>query len=286
MNLPTVKTVVMEPAKVEFNFDELSAMLDKQLEKYKGLEFTEKKVKELKETITELNKGKKSLSDYRIATKKELSVSIADFEHECKQLSNKFDSVIAPLKEQADEFEETRRNEKREKVQLIVDELLDKEGLNERFAAELIIEDSYLNKSTTLKSIREDLETKAHHLGVQQDKEDSDKEIIKMTVDIANERYGVELLDSTYIRLLEYEDINNIKSVITEDAHDELDKKLEAEEPKKEFKQIPISSAPSSISIDEELFREVYKVTATESQLDALEEFMNREEIDWVAIEE
>lgn len=271
-----VKTINLSPAVVEFNFDELSDVLDQQLAKYKELEFTEKDAAACKKTITELNKGKKALSDYRKETKKKLSVEITEFENKCKELSAKFDSVINPLKEQADEFEESRRAAKREKVQAIIVELIDKEGLDEKHASQLVIEDSYLNKSTTIKSIREDLITKAEHLGIQQDKEESDIQIIKMSVEIANERYGVELLDSTYIRLLEHEDIEKIKVLITDDAQDKAEKK---DEPK--YEQVPLSSAPASKSIDEETFVENYKVTGTESQLDALEDFMNRENIEW-----
>lgn len=272
MNELTVKTVVLEPAKVDFNFDELSEILDAQLAKYEGLEFTEDQVKECRKTITELNKGKKALNDYRLKTKKELSKEITEFEAKCKNLSNKFDDVINPLKAQADKFEEDRRAEKAEKVQVIIDELINEEGLNEKYADQLVIENSYLNKSTTMKAIREDLETKAKTLGVQQDKEDSDRQIIKMTVEIANERYNVNLLEQTYIRLLDHEDINQIKKIIMDDAQSELDKELEEK--------------PTETEEDPELFIEVYKVTATESQLDALEEFMNREDIQWEVVED
>lgn len=271
MNELTVKTVVMEPAKVEFNFDELSEVLDAQLAKYEGLEFTEEQVKECKKTITELNKGKKALNEYRLKTKKELSKEITDFEARCKHLSNKFDDVINPLKAQADKFEEDRREEKREKVQKIVDELIEEEGLNEKYAAQLEIENSYLNKSTTMKSIREDLETKAQHLGIAQDKEESDIEIIKMTVEIANERYKVNLLETTYIRLLDHEDINDIKKIIMEDAQDEVDKKIE--------------KAPIEAESDEK-FVEKYQVTGTEEQLDVLEEYMSSHGLIWSVIEE
>lgn len=274
MNELQVKTIELTPAKVEFNFDELSEVLDQQLAKYAGLEFTEKEVAACKKTITELNAGKKALNDYRLKTKKELSKEITDFEERCKHLSNKFDDVINPLKAQADKFEEDRRAEKGEKVQVIIDELVEKEGLNEKFASQLVIEKSHLNKSTTMKAIREDLETKAHHLGIAQDKEESDKQIIKMTVEIANERYSVNLLEQTYIRLLDHEDINEIKKIIMEDAQDEVDKKIE---------KVPIEAESKC---DSEIFVEKYKVEGNDKQLNALEEYMSSHGLIWSVIEE
>lgn len=282
MNELQVKTVVMEPAKVEFNFDELSDVLDQQLAKYEGLEFTEKEAAACKKTITELNKGKKALNEYRLKTKRELTAPVTDFEESMKFLSNKFDDVIKPLKGQVDVFEDNRKKEKSMEILVIIDELIEKEGLDEKHAAQLVIEDSYLNKSTTLKSIREDLITKAQHLGIAQDKEESDIEIIKMSVEMANQRYGVELLDSTYIRLLEHEDIETIKVLITDDAQNEAEKK---DEPK--YEQVPLSSAPASKSVDdEEKFTETYLVLGTNSQLDALEEYMNNNGLTWSVVED
>lgn len=283
MNELTVKTVVLEPAKVEFNFDELSAVLDKQLEKYDGLEFTEEQATECRKVITELNKGKKALNDYRISTKKELSVSITDFEARCKHLSNKFDDVINPLKAQADEFEENRRNEKRHDIEILTIELCEKYEVDKNI--KLDFDNKWLNKSTSMKSIEEDIITQIEQIKLQIEKEESDKEIIKMTVEIANERYGVDLLESTYIRLLDHEDLNVIKKIIMEDAQDELDEKLEKKDVVLVEKVHPEEVYIEQSKNDEE-FIEIYKVTATESQLDALEEFMDSQDIKWKVIEE
>lgn len=276
-----VKTIVLEPAKVEFNFDELSKVLDKRLEKYEGLEFTEKEAAACKKVITELNKGKKSLSDYRISTKKELTVSITEFEARCKNLSNKFDDVIAPLKEQADEFEENRKDEKRKLVEGIINELLEKEDLNDKFAAELDdVPDSYLTKSKTLKSIKEELTTKADHLGIQQDKLESDIQIIKMTVDMANERHDVNLLEQTYIRLLDYKGIEEIKQVIADDAEQEVKK----QDVKPEPVVVPVKKTVPTKKKPAEEFIEKYEITGTDEQLAALEDYMSSHGLSWSVI--
>ena len=97
------------PAVVSFNYAEIDAQLDVTLKKYSGLVFTEKTLKECKKTLSELKKGKKSLNDFRIKTKKLLTEDITKFEDQCKLLSNKFDTVINPISVQADEFEITDR---------------------------------------------------------------------------------------------------------------------------------------------------------------------------------
>lgn len=277
MNELQVKTIELTPAVVEFNFDELSSVLDEQLSKYEGLEFTEKDVAACKKTITELNKGKKALNDYRLKTKKELTASVTEFENKCKELAGKFDAVINPLKEQADEFEENRKNEKRTKVQEIIDELIDKEGLNEKYAARLMILESHLNKSKSLKSIREDLTVKAEHLGIAQDKFEADQEVIKSHVQLINAKENLNLPESPFVNLLDHKEVADIKAQIESAAKVENEKDVP--------EQVPLSSVPESKSIDEPICFETYEVFATESQLDALEEFMNDKNIKWTSLD-
>lgn len=271
------------PAKVEFNYEAISKQLDVLLEKYKGLVFTEETVTECKQTIAELRKGQKSLDDFRKKTKKELTKSVTEFEDQCKKLYKKFDTVIDPLTEQADVFEEQRKEEKRQQVQKIIDELIKGQGLNEKYAAQLIIQDEHLNKSKTIKSIKEDLTTSAENLGVQQDKEEADKELIKARVELVNVKCGVELQDTSYIRLLEYEAVTEILEKITADG-EALKKKMEVQPeqgpPVQQVKSVP---APKE---DEEIFVEKYEVEGTAEQLDALEDYLNKNHITWKSLDD
>jgi hypothetical protein len=269
-----VRTINLTPAVVEFNFDELAAILDENLKKYDGLTFTEKDAADCKKTIAELNKGKKSLDTYRKETKKELTASVTAFENKCKELAKKFDEVIDPLKEQHDQFENSRKDAKRIQIQQVIDQLIDDEGLNDTYAAQLIIQEEYFNKSKTIKSIKEELKTKAEHLGILQDKEEADQEVIKSHVALINTKYGLNLPESAYIGLLEYgADIGKIKGVIEQDAK-------VANAPVKKV----VPTAPTVQ--DEKIFVETWEITGTESQLQALEDFMQNEGIKWKVIEE
>ncbi len=275
------------PAKVDFNYDAISKQLDEVLKKYDGLVFTEETVKDCNKTIAELRKGKRAVDDFRKQTKKELTKSVTEFENQCKELNKKFDEVIDPLVEQSDAFEENRREEKRKKVQKIVDELIKEQGLNEKFAAQLIIEDQYLNKSKTMKNIKEELTITAETLGIQQDKEEADKQLITARVELVNEKYGSSLMATNYIRLLEYEEIDEILEKINKDA-EILKQKLEEEEQEviesepTPTKQIQVPPTPAAT---DEIFMERYEVEGTEEQLDALEKFMDSVGLEWKTID-
>ncbi|MCC2248829.1 DUF1351 domain-containing protein [Virgibacillus sp. AGTR] len=277
MNELQVKTIDLTPAKVEFNFEELSAVLDDQLAKYEGLEFTEQDATACKKTITELNKGKKALDTYRKETKKELTVSVTRFENQCKELGKKFDSVINPLKEQHDQFEEKRKEIKRMEIEGYIDHLIHIEGLNDKYASQLVVEESYLTKSKTIKSIKEELIVKAEHLGVQQDKEKADQEVIKSHVDLINLENGTDLLNITYISLLDHEiPVNEIKNQIERDA------KIKVKND--QMKEVPLSEAPGHT--EEDIFVETYHVEGTEGQLQKLEEYMSSQSLTWSVMEE
>lgn len=277
MNELQVKTIDLTPAKVEFNFEELSAVLDDQLAKYEGLEFTEQDATACKKTITELNKGKKALDTYRKETKKELTVSVTRFENQCKELGKKFESVINPLKEQYDQFEEKRKEIKRMEIEGYIDHLIHIEGLNDKYASQLVVEESYLTKSKTIKSIKEELVVKAEHLGVQQDKEKADQEVIKSHVDLINLENGTDLLSITYISLLDHEiPVNEIKNQIERDA------KIKVKND--QMKEVPLSEEPGHI--EEDIFVETYHVEGTEGQLQKLEEYMSSQSLTWSVMEE
>ncbi|MDC3412555.1 DUF1351 domain-containing protein [Terrihalobacillus insolitus] len=283
-----VKTIKFEPAKVEFNYQELESILNENLKRYEGLTFTEDDAAECKKTIAELNKGKKMVDQYRLKTKKQLTEPVTAFENQCKDLNKKFDEVITPLKEQHDSFEEKRKDEKRKKVQVIIDQLVEDIGLQDKYATELIVEDGYLAKSKTMKSIEEELKTVAEHLKMKHDKAESDKQIIHSHVELVNAKNDLKLIESTYINLLDFQEVQDVKARIENDAEKVLEdarkekeqkEKEERETKSKEYKQVPLSSAPGHIEEDEPTYFELYEVTGTESQLEALEDFMNREEI-------
>lgn len=278
-----IKVLNTSPATVNFNYDQISTQLDALLDKYKGLVFTEETATECRKTVAELRKGQKSLDDFRKATKKKLTESVTEFENQCKKLYAKFNDVLDPLVEQVDEFEEQRKEEKRKKIQLIIDELIEDQGLIEKFSNQLIIPDSYLTKSKTMKSIKEELTLAAENLGIQQDQEEANEELIKTNVKLANATHGVTLFDAAYISLLEYEDPETIIKKINEDAEG-LKNTKELKE-KQELPKAPTEPAiKSTPKEDEEIFVEKYEVEGTDNQLEALEEFMSARGLKWKVI--
>ena len=77
MNALEVRVLEVKPAVVNFNYQEMSEYAKKLAEEYKGLVFDEETVKEGKKTVAELKKIQKSVNDFKVKTKKELTESLS-----------------------------------------------------------------------------------------------------------------------------------------------------------------------------------------------------------------
>lgn len=301
MNELQPKTIKLEPAKVEFNYKELEERLAENLQKYQNLTFTEETATECRSTIAELRKGKKAVDEYRKKIKKQLTEPVTEFEDKCKELNKKFDEVINPLVEQHEEFEENRRNEKRKKVEEELAQIIEEFELEQKYAVRLEILDSYLTKSKTMKSIREELESNAQMLKMEQEKEENDKQLVINAVKLANAENGLNLAESAYVNLLEFQNAADIQKQIESDAEKEVHKREEKEQAEKEkqianFEPTPAEtenisfSDPEAIAdpfasledglmedpfvVKESEYEVTYKVRATNGDLQELQNFM------------
>jgi hypothetical protein len=296
----------IQPAKVEFNYQDIDEKLDIVLKKYKGLVFTEDTVKDCKKTMAELRKGQKSLDEFRKKTKRILTESVTEFENDCKRLYKKFDDVIDPLKEQADFFEEQRREEKRQEVERLIEDVKEKFSLNEKYGSELTIDEKFLNASETISKVKEQLYVYANKLRSEQRQEEANISLIKSTVQSNNAINGINLLEDNYLRLLAYEESGTIIAKIYEDtnklvkakeeerlraAEQEAERKTKEEEERLLQEQYEMAAdmaveeadktvyveMPEESELLEEapLITKTFRVTGTPEQMKDLETFLN-----------
>ena len=149
--------------------------------------------------VAELNKAKISLDNSRKETVKELSAPLKAFEGQIKQVTSIFDETYKFLSDQVQHFVEQEREKKREIVQAaIAEELAVRKDEVQAFA--IPIQDKWLLKSTTLKSIREAvqgiIDQRIESLRLQQQAEQARAErasAIEQAVKAANAEYQLEL---------------------------------------------------------------------------------------------
>lgn len=146
---------------IDLNFDALEEQLDKKLEEYKGMLFTEETKSIAKAEIADLRRFKKDLDDGRKAVKKEWMKPYDQFEKKIKALSAKVDEPINEINEQVQAFEEKRKKEKQAEIKRIFYEVADGfAGYHEYIDLNKIYDHKWENASVSVKSIKNDMADK------------------------------------------------------------------------------------------------------------------------------
>lgn len=184
---------------VSFDYAGLVAWAQGMTSKYQGLVVTEDQVAEIRVCMSDLNKAKISVDNSRKETVKKLSAPLKEFEGQIKKVTAIFDATYRALSEQVQHFVEQERENKRAVVQNAISEELDKrKGEVQPFA--IPIQDKWLLKSTTLKSIREAvqgiIDQRIESLRLQQQADQARAErasAIEQAVKATNAEYHLEL---------------------------------------------------------------------------------------------
>ncbi|MDZ5016654.1 DUF1351 domain-containing protein, partial [Clostridium perfringens] len=168
---------------ITMNFDEIKANLIGNVEKYKGLVVTEEGLKDCKATQKDLAGLRNQIDSYRKEVKKEMEKPIKEFEGQCKELIGLIEDVEKPIKFGIAEFDNKRKEEKREKALEIIKDAIENYKLEGKYSSQLTVLDKYLNLSASQKSVVEDIEQRAEILKQQQNADKAKAEMLKATIE-------------------------------------------------------------------------------------------------------
>lgn len=158
---------------IRWNHEELKQWLLDRTEQYHGLVVTADKeqIQDAKKHMADMRKLRKALEDERIKAKKKILKPYDDFAVKEKELIQILDDAIQELDVQVKEYDEMLRKEKLEKAKEIYKEEIG--DLDRTIPFEKVYQESWLNKTKTLKSIREEIANI-------RDKVDADLKLINM----------------------------------------------------------------------------------------------------------
>ena len=194
-----------QPPKIVINYDTLKAELEKHLKVYSGLIVTAETLDGSKAAQKELASLRVKIDTYRKEKKKEIEKPIKEFEAQCKELVALVESVEKPIKEGIKVFDDQKREEKRQKALQLAAEVVEAAGLNEKYADKLDVIDKYMNLTATAKAVKEDLETRAFALKIEQDREEERLEIINSVIDSENQKLKTKLTTDMFNRMIDSE---------------------------------------------------------------------------------
>lgn len=145
------------PSEIGFNFEELKSELAERLEHYNNLVVTEDGLKEAKSDRAKLNKLRTAIDSRRKDIKKEYMKPYTEFEGKIKELTLLIDQPIKAIDTQLESYEERRKQAKLERIKEAYDVTIPS-AVKEIIPLERILDQKWLNATTSAKSIGEDLE--------------------------------------------------------------------------------------------------------------------------------
>lgn len=149
------------PEKISFNYEELKAELTEKVAFYETLVYTDDQVKDAKADRATLNKLKKTLNDERIRREKEYMQPFNEFKAQVNEIIGIIDKPIAVIDKQVKEFEDQKKANKQKDIE----ELFASIGFQSFVTLEKIWDPKWLNASTSMKSIEEQMRSRMYQIG-------------------------------------------------------------------------------------------------------------------------
>lgn len=189
-----------------FDFEGLKAWATGLTERFAGLVVTEDIIPDIRRDMAEINRNKDKLETARKETVRRVSAPIKEFEGQIKEVVGIFDATYSALGSQVKAFEDAQREEKRKTVEALVLEEVDAAYGTDGPRPHIPVQDSWLNKSTSLKSVREavkdiiekDKEAERQRRALEQAKQDR-AAAIEEQVKAKNREYGLEVPVSRFV---------------------------------------------------------------------------------------
>lgn len=153
------------PAEIGFNFEELKAELTERLNHYNTLVVTEDAIKEAKTDLANLRKLKEAIETRRKEVKKQCMAPYDAFDKQVKELTSLIDAPVAAINGQVKTFEEQEKQKKYEEIAVKYDELVP-DAIKEIIPLQRILDQTWLNKTTSMKKITEAIETRVSRTNV------------------------------------------------------------------------------------------------------------------------
>ena len=141
------------------NFEDIKKSLETEMAVYETKQFAEEDKQKAKGDLADLRKLRKAVNDRKVEVKKEYMKPYEVFEGKVKELIGVIDRPIALIDGQVKEFEAKRVEEKKAEIQNLYNELVEEE-LHDYMPLEKIYGEKWINASTTMKSIREEINLK------------------------------------------------------------------------------------------------------------------------------
>ena len=193
--------ITQKPGVIESNFEELKKELADHLEIYENMPVSLENKAVRKKDLAMLRKVKKAVSDRRSEVKRQWLEPYNVFDTQVRELLGLIDRPVAVIDDQIKELESRERMKKLEEIESLFGEMA--ANYTEWLTLEMIFDDKWLNATTSMKKVKEELTGKISEIG-------NALTMLNMSVsevkEEAIERYKADLnLQSAMMHINQYE---------------------------------------------------------------------------------
>lgn len=268
------------PQTIDFNFEEMKAELSEKLTYYNALVVTSDSIKDAKNDKAKLNKLFKAVEDKRKDVKKACLAPYEQFEKQCKEITAMIQEPILAIDTQIKAFDDLEQQQKWAEIEAYYK--AEVKELETIAPLEKIVSQKWKNKT-------ESLETVCNGIGDTLEKIRTDLE----TIENLHTEFEHQIVDA-YLK-----DYNLSRALQEQKRLEEQKRQIEAMEAKKVaqqqtvIKSAPQPAAPPVVETpaaseppthSEPLYSATFKVTGTQTQLQALAAFMKKYNINYEVI--
>lgn len=160
MELRVNEVAIPQEIKI-LNFEELKTELEAKADYYGSLAYTDEQIKDAKADRAQLNKFKNTVNSERIKKEKEFMEPFNGFKSQVNELIAIVEKPIAVIDERIAAYSD----EQKAKKQKAIEELFSQIGFQNFVTLEKIWDPKWLNASTSMKSIEEQMRSKMYEIG-------------------------------------------------------------------------------------------------------------------------
>lgn len=260
------------PEVIQFNYEELKAMIQERCDFYESAVYTEAEIKNAKADKAMLNKLKKALNDERIKREREYMQPFNDFKAKVNEIISIIDKPVLMIDSQVKAFEEKQKEAKKAEILAFYETLNAPEELN----FELMFDSKWLNASANMKNVQEEVT-----FGVDNFKANMDM-LSKLP------EFGFEA-QQVYIRSLDLQtaisEANKLAEMARAKAAHDAEMARVAEENAKLQEEVAATvEAPTEKKEEHERQWVYLQVSVYGEEMDALRDFMNSRNIEFIEI--
>lgn len=285
--------IKQEQGSISWNFEQMKGYLNSTLEEYRTAVFTDESIPVAKKVVASLRKDQKEFKSRITEVKKEYMKPFDEFKSKADELVSLYDEPINVINDQISDFDERRKEKKRERIRSLYDENVSVD-MEAYIPLQKIYNPKWENATFSEKEIAKEMtaintsteQAVATIQGMHSDAVPRALEMYRQDLSLANAIAYVNSYEAQKAEILRQEQERQHRAEIERVRHEERER-MEAERKAAEEKAVAVEQAKQEVvdiltPAESGNTREyTYRLTLSEEGKDKFETYLDSVGIEW-----